>query len=53
MNIVDDILVYGSGDTTEEARKDHDENVEALLQRCRERGIALNRDKMKGWRMVF
>jgi hypothetical protein len=47
LNITDDILVYGVGDTDKEAQQDHDRNLEALLQRCRERGIALNQNKLK------
>ena len=47
LNIADDILVYGVGDTAEQANADHDRKLEMLLQRCRERGIALNRDKIK------
>ena len=46
LDIVDDILIYGKGSTEEEANADHDRNLEALLQRCRERGIALNKDKL-------
>ena len=33
--IVDDILVYGSGNTYEEALKDHDKNLLNLLERLR------------------
>ena len=47
LNIADDILIYGVGDSQEEANADHYKELEALLQRCRERGIALNRDKLK------
>ena len=47
LNITDDILIYGVGDNQEEARADHDRKVEALLQRYRERGIALNKNKLK------
>ena len=47
LNITDDILVYGVGDTKDEARRDHDRKLEALLLRCRERGIALNKNKLK------
>ena len=47
LNITDDILVYGVGNSDEEARADHDRKLEALLQRCREHGIALNRNKLK------
>lgn len=45
--ICDGILVYGSGDTPEEAMADHDLNMTALLDQCREKGIKPNRDKLK------
>ena len=45
--IADDILCTGSGDTREEAERDHDSNLIALLNRCREKGIKLNRQKLK------
>lgn len=45
--IADDILVYGSGDDLEQAHQDHEENLRALLERCRERNIKLNKDKLK------
>ena len=38
LNIADDILIYGFGDSQVEANADHDKKLEALLQRCRERG---------------
>ena len=47
LNIADDILVYGVGDTVEKAIADHNRKLEALLLRCRERGIALNKEKLK------
>ena len=47
LNIADDILVYGVGDTVEQANADHDKKLEVLLLRCRERGVALNKDKLK------
>ena len=47
LNIADDILIYGVGDSPEQANAEHGRNLEALLQSCRERGIALNRDKLK------
>ena len=47
LNIADDILVYGVGDNENEARIDHDRKLEALLNRCRERGVALNKNKLK------
>ena len=43
--IADDILVYGSGNSLEEANADHMKNLRSLLQRCRERGIKLSRKK--------
>ena len=45
--MADDILVYGTGDTQEEALKDHDRKLEALLHRCQERGIKLNKNKLR------
>ncbi|KAJ8379207.1 hypothetical protein AAFF_G00223190 [Aldrovandia affinis] len=45
--IADDILVYGSGETTEEAVKDHDSNISALLQRAREVNLKLNKQKLR------
>ena len=43
--IADDILVYGSGDTIEEANKNHDCNLNNLMKRCQQQGIRLNREK--------
>ena len=45
--VADDFVVVGRGDTTDDAIKDHDANLEALLQRCAEKGIKLNPDKIK------
>ena len=39
--IADDILVYGANE------KDHDQNFERLLGRCKEKGITLTRDKLQ------
>ncbi len=47
VNIADDILVYGVGETKEVATKDHDTKLVNLLNRCRDCGIALNPDKLK------
>ena len=47
LKITDDILVYGVGDNENEARIGHDRKLEALLNRCRERGVALNKNKLK------
>ncbi|PVD22378.1 hypothetical protein C0Q70_18188 [Pomacea canaliculata] len=40
-----DIVIYGSGHTTEEASVDHDKNLIDLLNRCRSIGIKLNKQK--------
>ena len=45
--IADDFLVCGSGDTTEEARVNHDFNLRAFLNRAREKGLKLNPTKVK------
>ena len=45
--IHDDILIYGCGDSDEEAMADHDKNLEAFFQRCREKNIRLNKDKLR------
>ena len=45
--IVDDILIYGTGETNEEAEKSHDDALIALLERCREKGIKLNQKKLR------
>lgn len=47
LNITDDVLVYSVRDTKDEALIDHDRKLEALLQRCKARGIALNKDKLQ------
>jgi len=44
--IADDILIAGSGDTIAEAQRDHDANLLALLERCRQKNIELNRAKL-------
>ena len=45
--IADDILVVGEGSTDEEAVRNHDDNLIALLKRCSEKSIKLNKDKIK------
>ena len=40
-------MIYGVGKDLKEATEDHDRHLKALLQRCRERGMALNKDKLK------
>ena len=43
--IADDILVYGEGDTEQEALENHNKNLEAVLSRCKEKNIKLNKEK--------
>ena len=45
--IADDILVFGSGETDEEAYQDHDKNLTRLMERCKEKGLKLNPDKIQ------
>lgn len=45
--IADDILVFGCGDTEEECQRDHDANLQCLLQRAREQNLKLNKKKLK------
>jgi len=45
--IADDILIAGTGETEAEATADHNRNLRALLDRCRERGIKLNKRKLQ------
>ena len=47
LTIHDDMVVYGVGDTEEEAMADHNKNLEQLLQRCRQKGVKLNEKKLK------
>ena len=45
--IADDILVVGCGDTEEEAVQDHDANLIALMERCREVKLRLSIKKLQ------
>ncbi len=45
--IADDILIYGCGDTVEEAEADHDHNLIALMEHCREKNLHLNDEKLQ------
>ena len=47
--ITDDFVIVGCSDTTQGAIEDHDKNSTVLQQRCEERGLKLNFDKMKLW----
>ena len=44
--VTDDFVVVGRGETTDDAILDHDTNLGALLQRCVEKGVKLNPDKI-------
>lgn len=46
LSIHDDILLFGEGETLEQAQKDHDDNLHRLMQRCRDRNVKLNPDKV-------
>lgn len=43
--IADDFVIVGSGNTPAEWEADHDQNVLAFLDRCRERNLKLNKKK--------
>ncbi len=45
--IADDILVFGCGQTDEEAYQDHDKSLRLLMERCKEKGLKLNPDKIQ------
>ena len=45
--VADDIIIIGTGDNEEEATKKHDERLRALLDRCQQRSIKLNPEKMQ------
>ena len=45
--IADDFVVVGYGESWQSAIKDHDRNLLSFLQRCDERGVHLNSDKLQ------
>ena len=45
--VADDFIAVGYGDTFEEAAQDHDKNLLVFLQRCKERKVHLNLEKLK------
>ena len=45
--IADDFLVYGKGNSNEEAIADHDKNLQAFLQRCEDCNVVLSADKIQ------
>ena len=47
LTIHDDILLYGEGDSYEEANRDHDIKLHKLMMPCREQNVKLTKDKRK------
>ncbi|PFX11501.1 Retrovirus-related Pol polyprotein [Stylophora pistillata] len=45
--VADDFIAVGYGETYEEASRDHDRNLLAFLERCDERNVRLNPEKIK------
>ncbi|XP_068189175.1 ribonucleoside-diphosphate reductase subunit M2 B isoform X1 [Antennarius striatus] len=45
--VIADVLVTGEGATQEEANKDHDRKLGLFLNRCREKNIKLNFEKLR------
>ena len=45
--IADDILIWGDGNTIEEATSNHDARLSALPERCQQKHIKLNVDKFQ------
>ena len=44
--VADDSMITGRGETENDALKDHNNKLIALMKRCRDVGIRLNPDKM-------
>ena len=42
---MDDLLIWGEGETIEDAMADHDQNVKNLLERARAKNLRLNGEK--------
>ena len=45
--IADDFVIVGYGNTPAEWQSDHEQNVRAFLDRCRERNLKLNKKKAR------
>lgn len=45
--LVDDLLIYGIGDTMEQAIQDHNKNLENIMARLEQHNCKLNKSKMK------
>lgn len=43
--IADDILIYGTGETDDEATANHDRSLPDLLQRCKDRALPLTQTR--------
>ena len=50
--VADDFAAVGFGETLEEATLDHDKNLKAFLERCEEKNIKLNAEKLKPPRWI-
>ena len=47
MIVADDILIYGKGETTEDATQDHNKNLQRLLERAESINLKLNKEKCR------
>ena len=47
LTVHDDVVIYGVGETEEEATADHNAKLKQFLQQCKERGVKLNKKKLK------
>ena len=45
--IMDDMIIWGEGETMDEAENNHNKNLQAMLERCREKGLKLNPEKFR------
>ena len=45
--IADDILIWGDGETIDEATVSHDKRLLTLLERCKQKNITLNKEKFQ------
>ena len=45
--IADDILIWGDGETIEEATANHDERPLTLVERCKQKNIKLSKEKFQ------
>lgn len=45
LDIVDDVLIYGVGDTEEQANADHDQKLIKLLERCQSQAKIAHKER--------